>query len=353
MHRLAQSEELVGFAPSHITDERMRVLFITNMWPDSVLPHYGTFIASQAKSLEDADVAVDVINIRGYSSILAYAVAPRVVRALSRARTYDVVHVHTGHAAAVSVWGIPHPVVLSFVGADVLGQPRERGLTMKSRLEISVFRQLGRAVARTITKSKEMEDALPAAVRARNHVIPNGVDVEAFAPRPKDEARRLLGWSSDEKVVLFLGNPADPRKNIDLAQAAVALASRSEERLRLHAAWGATPEEVPRLMWAADCLALSSRSEGSPNVVKEAMAAALPIVATPVGDVPERLDGVEGCFVVAPHARAFAEALLSAVQFDRAPAARQAVRQLNLSAVAEQVIEVYQSAQDGSRIGRA
>jgi teichuronic acid biosynthesis glycosyltransferase TuaC len=343
MRTIAQRDELVKFRSSSLDGGRMRILFITNMWPDPVMPHYGTFIRSQAESLEAANVAVDVLTIRGYSSNLAYAMAPRAVLALSRARAYDVVHVHTGHAAAVSMWGVPHPMVLSFVGADVLGQPRARGMTFKSRIEITLFRQLARAATRTITKSKEMEDALPAAVRARNHVIPNGVDVEAFAPQSKAQARTVLGWGQEEKVVLFLGDPDDPRKNVALARAAVALGRRSVPNLRLHLAWGARPEEVPRLMWAADCLAFPSRSEGSPNVVKEAMAAALPVVATAVGDVPERLAGVSGCFVVPADPPAFADALLSAVQIDRAPAARQAVLGLSLPKVAERVIEVYES----------
>lgn len=330
----------------------MRVLFVTNMWPDAVRPHYGAFIRSQAGSLEPAGVAVDVLTIRGYRSKRAYAMTPRTVLRLSRERDYDLVHVHTGHAAAVSVWGVRQPIVLSFVGADVLGQPRERGLTVKSRLEVAIFRQLARLAATTITKSSEMERALPASTQSRNHVIPNGVDVEIFAPQPKPQARRSLGWTQDEKVALFLGDPADPRKNVELARAAVALARESLPTLRLHMAWGTRPEDVPRLMWAADCLLFPSRSEGSPNVVKEAMAAALPVVATPVGDIVERLAGVDGCFVVAAEPAAFCAALLRAVELDRAPDARAAVLELSLPKVAARVIEVYETVINGAGLTR-
>jgi teichuronic acid biosynthesis glycosyltransferase TuaC len=97
-------------------------------------------------------------------------------------------------------------------------------------------------------------------------------------------------------------------------------------------------------MWAADCLVAPSRSEGSPNVVKEAIAAALPVVATPVGDVRERCDGVPGCFVVAAEPTAFAEAVVRAVALERAPAAREAVLALSLDAVAARVIDVYERA---------
>jgi hypothetical protein len=48
-----------------------------------------------------------------------------------------------------------------------------------------------------------------------------------------------------EKVALFLGDPADPRKNHELAAAAVAIARRTVPELRLHVGWGSRPEEIP------------------------------------------------------------------------------------------------------------
>ena len=60
---------------------------------------------------------------------------------------------------------------------------------------------------------------------------------------------------------------------------------------------GYTREQVYALMQASDALLLTSRSEGSPQVVKEAMACGLPIVSVNVGDVSERIKGLDGCFV--------------------------------------------------------
>jgi hypothetical protein len=149
---LAAPGALIQFAASAASPASPGVLFITNMRPDAVRPHYGNFIQSQARSLEAAGVAVDVLYLRGYAFNRAYALALRAVRAVTAARAYDVVHVHTGHAALVALWPAPDPVVLSFVGMDVLGQPRARGFTAKSRVERAVFRQLARAATRTITK---------------------------------------------------------------------------------------------------------------------------------------------------------------------------------------------------------
>jgi teichuronic acid biosynthesis glycosyltransferase TuaC len=336
------SDQLVKLHLSTVTDPWLRVLFVTSMWPDDERPHYGTFIQTQAESLEDHGLAIDVVAIRGYRTPLAYLVARPRIMATVREHHYDAIHVHTGHAATVGLLGVRRPSVLSFVGGDVLGNPTDRGTPFKSRIEAGVLRQFARASTRTITKSREMESVLPRSLQARNQVIPNGVDLEAFAPRPRADAREALGWDQDEVVALFLGDPSDPRKNVSLARAAVSEARSSLPNLRLHIGWGSRPREIPDLMHASDALLFTSRSEGSPNVVKEAMAAALPIVATPVGDVVDRLEGVAGCFVVRPDPGSFAEALVEVLSLGRAPAAREAVGVLSLPHIAEEIIALYE-----------
>ena len=342
-HDSYSTENLVKFHPTAVVDSWLRVLFVTSMWPDSQRPHYGTFIQTQAESLEDCGVGIDVLVIRGYITPLAYPLARPRIKSLVKERPYDLIHVHTGHAATVALPGLRKPSVLSFVGGDVLGNPTDRGTPLNSRLEARVLRQLARASTRSITKSREMERALPRSLRARNHVIPNGVNLEAFTPRPRAEARAALGWDQDELIALFLGDPSDPRKNVSLARAAVSKLQSRAPNARLHVGWGSHPQEIPSLMWAADALIFTSRSEGSPNVVKEAMAATLPIVAAPVGDVPERLEEVPGGFVVSADPDSFAEALSEAFSFGRAPAAREAVQALSLPHVANRVATLYEN----------
>jgi glycosyltransferase involved in cell wall biosynthesis len=323
----------------------VRVLFVTNMWPDEQRPWYGTFIKTQADSLERIGVELDVLPIRGYRSRRAYADAVGEVRRMAHATAYDVVHAHYGHAAAVARFQHSAPLVISYCGDDLLGTPAaDGGLTPRSRVEAAVFRQLAHVASGTITKSAEMERALPRSRRSRNSVIPNGVDVERFAPLPRDEARRELGWSLDEPIALFVGNPAIARKNHALADAACRIAAAELPGLRLQVAQGFTPAQIPTVMSAADTLLMTSLWEGSPNVVKEAMAAELPVVAVPAGDVEERLKGVDGCFVRPYDAAALGEAIVRAVRHGRSPAARAAVSALSLENVARRVVAVYESA---------
>jgi glycosyltransferase involved in cell wall biosynthesis len=234
-------------------------------------------------------------------------------------------------------------LVVSFCGDDLLGTMGESGrATLRSDFEGRVFRQLARVCDATITKSDQMAHRLPESCRPRNWVIPNGVDLERFKPVAREQARRTLGWSPHEPVVLFVGNPQIVGKNFALARATVEHIKADLPSARLHVVWGARPEEIPLMMSAADALLVTSRSEGSPNVVKEAMASELPVVSTPVGDVGERIAGVSGCHIRTARPELLGEALVAALRHGRSREARRAVEVLSLSAVARRVLGVYE-----------
>jgi hypothetical protein len=90
----------------------VRVLFVTNMWPDEERPWYGTFIKTQADSLERLGVEVDVLPIRGYQGRAAYGRAIGELRQVIRREAYDVVHAHYGHAGVVGRFQRRAPLVV-------------------------------------------------------------------------------------------------------------------------------------------------------------------------------------------------------------------------------------------------
>jgi glycosyltransferase involved in cell wall biosynthesis len=316
------------------------------MWPDEERPWYGSFVYSQARSLRSLGLDVDVLAIKGYASNWNYLRGAQDMIARSLRRRHDVVHAHYGHSAVVARLDFRRPLVISYCGDDLLGTPatgEPTRMTTASRALARAFAQVSRFASATITKSEQMQLELPRRVRARNHVIPNGVDLDTFKRTDREAARARLKWPADEKVALFVGDPAIERKNFALAKRAAQLASARCSDLRLRRATGIPPDEVPIWMSAADVLVHPSWSEGSPNVVKEAMACELPIVATPVGDVPERLRGLAGCHVLPPDGTAFAEALLDAMSHWPCTAAREAVSSLSLARVAREIAGVYDS----------
>jgi glycosyltransferase involved in cell wall biosynthesis len=102
------------------------------------------------------------------------------------------------------------------------------------------------------------------------------------------------------------------------------------------------PELVPLYMNACDVLVLASRKEGSPQVVKEAMACNLPIVSTAVGDVAEVIGGIEGCHICTADPQDIAEKLVAALTFGRRTDGRKRVRDLSIDRVAERIVQAYE-----------
>lgn len=323
----------------------MRALWITNMWPDAERPWYGSFVHSQARSLQALGVDLDVLYVPGYRSSNEYLRGARELLRRARGERYDLVHAHYGHCGLLARLQHRWPVLLSYCGDDLLGTPTATGegrLTRTSTVLARGFAQLSRVLSATITKSEEMERRLPPRARERNTVLPNGVDLSRFEPIEKTRARARLGWSATPKNVLFVGNPDFPRKNVKLAQAVCAELVERGVAVRLRVAWKVAPSEMTLWMAAADVLLFPSLFEGSPNTVKEAMAMEMPIVSVPVGDVPERLRGVEGAFVVEWDRRLMADAVQDALLHERAPQARTAVRALSIDKVARRLADLYE-----------
>ena len=171
-------------------------MVVTNMYPSAARPHWGAFIRSQVESLTALGVENTIYEIEGWKSTARYAHAMREVPVLARRVGADLVHAHYGlsGAAAVSVREIP--LVVSFCGDDLLGRPDAQGrITHKSKWLVSVSRLAARRADAVIVKTAEMRRKLPEV--AGVEVIPNGVDLERFAPIPRDEARARLDWAPE------------------------------------------------------------------------------------------------------------------------------------------------------------
>ncbi|MEJ2009641.1 MAG: glycosyltransferase, partial [Acidobacteriota bacterium] len=196
-----------------------RVLVVTNLWPTESDPGYGSFVKAQMESLRPLGAEFDVLFIDGRASRWNYMRGVRRMRTRLRQKPYDLIHAHFGLSGCVARCQFRVPVVVSFMGDDVLGRPRRDGsITPFGRfMQVSSF-LLARMVSASVVKSEEMKSrlALPSAL-----VIPNGVDLNLFRSLDRDEARRALGLDPQKKYVLFPYDPAEPRKRYDLIAAAV------------------------------------------------------------------------------------------------------------------------------------
>jgi glycosyltransferase involved in cell wall biosynthesis len=99
---------------------------------------------------------------------------------------------------------------------------------------------------------------------------------------------------------------------------------------------------IPLYLNAGNVLLLCSNHEGSPNIVKEALACNRPVVSTDVGDVRERFYAVKGLFLVPPYPNSIAEAVSKAMRMGKSNG-REFVTNLSEEAVAKQLFLLYQS----------
>jgi glycosyltransferase involved in cell wall biosynthesis len=321
----------------------MRVLVVTNMWPSASRPHWGAFVRSQVDSLAAAGCTNTLYEIEGWRSTGAYVRALAELPRVARECGAELVHAHYGLSGAAAL-RVPLPLVVSFCGDDLLGRPDAAGrLSFKSRALIPLSLLAARRADGVIVKSAEMARALPGVPDVE--VIPNGVDLSRFVPEPRDVARAALGWAPEVPVLLFAADPSEERKNWPLATAVRdALVARGTP-VRLEAVHGRPQTDMVRAMSAADVLLLPSYHEGSPNVVKEAMAMDLPVVAAPVGDCAERLRDVAPSAVVDRTVEAFTDATARILAERRRSNGRDAIaRTLSLEAVARRVLSVYERA---------
>ena len=324
----------------------MKVFVVTNMYPSAARPHWGAFVRSQVESLAALGVENTIYEIEGWKSPARYAHAMRELPTLARRAGADLVHAHYGLSGAAAVGVRDIPLVVSFCGDDLLGRPDAQGRIMpKSRWLVNVSRIAAQRADVVIVKTEEMRRKLPGI--AAVEVIPNGVDLSRFAPIPRAEARARLEWPSEGEVLLFAGPPDEPRKNWPLARTVEQHLRVRGRAVRLVAFHGRPQEEVALAMSAADVLLLPSFQEGSPNVVKEALAAGLPVVAAPVGDCAERLAGVTPGAVVAREPGAFAAAVEQVLESGARSNGRERVAGLEISAVARRILSVYERALAG------
>jgi glycosyltransferase involved in cell wall biosynthesis len=198
-----------------------------------------------------------------------------------------------------------------------------------------------------------LSGALPGRLRRKAHNIPNGIDTEVFVPVLQADARRRSNRSAQNKLVLFNAGVGSGQvvKNRPLAEAVLALVKECIPAVELVAISTCRREEVALLMNACDCLLVTSLHEGSPDLVKEAMACNLPVVSVPCGDVPERLQGVSPGSVQPYRARALAEAVVNVLLAGQRSNGREQLfaQGLDISSVTERITSIYSLAAGGSR----
>ena len=308
----------------------MRVLVVTNMYPTPEQSAFGVFVHDQVESLKRQGIELDVFFVDGRRSKLNYLTAyPRFWNQLRRGK-YDLIHAHYVFAGLIARAQRRLPVVLTHHGIEVL----KSWQATLSKLVTPYFDQV-------IVMSQEMKHKFD----QRNiHVIPCGVDLDRFRPVPKERARAALGLPTEKPLVLWAGEHWRPEKRFDLVQKAMNILKAEDPSVELVLLSGKPHSEVPMYMNACDVLLLASDAEGSPMVVKEAMACNLPVVGTAVGDIPQVIGDIDGCYISTQDPGDIAAKARLVLDDCRRTRGQEAMERMSLEGIARQVVQVYDQA---------
>ncbi len=297
--------------------------------------YISPFTEEQAKSIEALGHDVKIVPIIGKGAI-GYLRAIPNLRKQAKHFNPDIIHSHYGLSglAACFVRGFPH--VITFHGSDIT-VPWERFLSLIVHIlsDHSIF------VEENLSKK------LNTLYAKKSSLIPCGVNLDIFYPMNKAEARDKLGIDHAKLYALFGGSIQVKRKNYKLAQESV---EKTGKEIKLIELFNKTRTEVNLLLNAVDFLLLTSHSEGSPQIIKEAMACNCPIVTSDVGDIRKLYAGINGIYICNPNPNEIANDINQLLNSDKQlnkTSTRQKIVDLNLDnhSISIQIFNLYKTLQ--------
>ena len=300
----------------------MKILIVANTNRGT----YAPFVVAQAEALQREGVEVVWFGVVGHGVAGYLRNIPLLRKTIAKEKP-DIVHAHYGLCGVVACMQWQVPVVTTYHGSDINHK--------KARL---LCRPALRRSAVNIFVSQQLKEL---AGKCSNAIVqPCGIDLEQFPETPKPQARARMGLAPEGKYVLFCSAFDNPVKNAPLAQEAL----RQLPEATLVELKGYSRDEVALMMRAVDCLLMTSHSEGSPQVIKEALACGTPIVSVDVGDVAWLTEGVEGCWLAERNPDDIARKLRQAINFSQPTAGRRRIESLGIvnHTIALKLKEIYE-----------
>ena len=288
---------------------------------------YAPFVTEQVDAIRKKGVECEVFGVVG-KGIAGYLHQLPAMDRFIRAFQPDIIHAHYGLCGLLANYQRSVPVVTTYHGSDI-NDPKVFRFSQKS-IRLSRF---------NIFVSQE--NARIAGLQKNYAVIPCGLDLDDYPIVDKMVARQQMGLERSGKYVLFSGAFDNPVKNLQLAKEAIDLLP---EAILLELK-GYTRSQVSDLMQAVDVLLMTSLTEGSPQVIKEAMACGCPIVSVDVGDVKERIADINGCWISSRSPIELAECLSRTISFGKKTAGRESIIRSGLTndVVAARIVDVYRA----------
>lgn len=288
------------------------------------------------------------LNISTYylrSRINPWIIIKSILELISRAKSEDahIVHSHygtvTGFVSVLASICAGKKAIVTFHGSDLNPTDKSDGIFRDfAQRVLSNLSVLG--ADSVICVSLALKNRLWWGKR-KVRVIPCGIDLEVFRPLGKAQSIKELGWDKNERYVLFNNSNNAYVKRQDIAEQALLQVKRIVPNVTLVILNNIPGNRIPLFINAADCLLICSDSEGSPTILKEAMACNLPVVAVNVGDVAERLTGCSHSEIVEQSPEDIASGILNVIKASSRSNGRQLIANLSQEAICNQVNALY------------
>lgn len=300
----------------------MKVLFISSgNAKDGISP----IIKNQGESLIKEGVDVQYFTIKG-KGLFSYLKHIRILYKHLSVNRYDLHHAHFSLSACVATLAGCKPLVVSLMGSEM-----NSGLIIKNMIRLFANLRWDAVIVKSLSMKRRLRIS-------KAIIIPNGVDLNAVKPSISQSD------DSSQKTVLFASDPAKYVKNYQLAEKSVSMVENYQVKLKV--VHSISHGDVIKAINNTDVLLLTSLWEGSPNIVKEAMACNCPVVATKVGDIEWLFGDEPGHFISGFELEEVAEKITMALEFSethKRTNGRNRITELGLDSgtVAKKIVSIY------------
>ena len=265
----------------------MKILYITNNFPNKQLPIFGIFVKEQIDSIVSLGVKADVYFINAkLNGKFEYLRSALALRKMLMKNQYDIIHCH--HSFSGLTLLLSGRINLSKTILSYQADPFNEG-------GLLLFKILSKFFNKIIFKNNSV------LLRYKQTCsIPNGVNLNFFKPLDQNNCKKYLSLDSLKTYILFVSsNFIRKEKRLDRFLSVIDILKMKLPEMNITPLILSNTErhQIPYYICASSLHLLTSDFEGSPNSVKECLSCNIPIVSTPVGNVREMLENIEGCYV--------------------------------------------------------